>query len=713
MTRDIPALLREAGGSRQRPARLVAAVVRHYLTRRPRDAAWLAAWSTVEAVPTFVLGGAIAGATDAFLNGRSHFVAGLGWLTLLVAAAVVGSVGSRNAYIRLAAIVEPLRDDLVRRIVTGAVSRCVDHGEPPDTGATARISHQAELVRDSFGGMVSALRRFVFIAGSALVGLGTLLPMALVLAVGPLLAGLAIFAALVGAFARKQRDYVLTEEAVAADSTTVMTSLRDITACGGEDQMYTTLARRIDAQVRATGGVARMAAARSLAIAVGGWLPISLVLAAAPWMVHGGATAGQIVGALTYLTGGLQPALRTLVQGVGSSGIRMVVTLERIMERAAPPPSAAGQRAARGITAPADPRDQADRCDIDLRELTFGYGPRAIPVISDLSLFVPDGDHLAIVGPSGVGKSTLAGLIAGMLTPRTGQVRLGGTPVCQLSAAALTGRRVLIPQEAYVFAGTLRENLTYLNPQASPAEVDEAAGAVGSRSLAARLGGYDAAVDPATFSAGERQLIALTRAYLSAARVALLDEATCHLDPAAEAKAEHAFARRPGTLVVIAHRMSSALRARRVLVLDGDRADLGTHESLLGRSALYRDLAGYWADQSQPAPSAMRMASTRLRAPVFPMTREIWLRTVPTDKYSSSAISVAGAPWAARRSTSVSRAVSGLVVVLRAEKARSGSSAFPPAATWRIASVIFSGADSITTKPSTLAATASRSLRGL
>ncbi|HEX8007533.1 MAG TPA: ABC transporter ATP-binding protein [Trebonia sp.] len=445
--------------------------------------------------------------------------------------------------------------------------------------------------------------------------------MALLLAVGPLLAGLAIFATLVGVFARQQRDYVLTGEAVAADGTTVMTSLRDITACGGEDQMYTMLARRIDAQVGATGGVARMAAARSLAMAVGGWLPIPLVLAAAPWMVRGGATAGQVVGALAYLTGGLQPALRTLVQGVGSSGVRMVVTLERIMERAAPP--ATGQRAARDITAPAGPRCLAGRCDIDLRELTFGYGPRAIPVISDLSLFVPDGDHLAIVGPSGVGKSTFAGLIAGMLTPCSGQVRLGGIPVRQLSAATLAGRRVLIPQEAYVFAGTLRENLTYLNPQAGPAEVDEAAGAVGARPLATRLGGYDAAVDPATLSAGERQLIALTRAYLSPARVALLDEATCHLDPAAEARAERAFASRPGMLVVIVHRMSSALRARRALVLDGDRADLGTHESLLSRSVLYRDLAGYWADQSQPAPSAMRMASTRLRAPVFPMTRDM------------------------------------------------------------------------------------------
>ena len=521
---------------------------------------------------------------------------GFGWLGSLIAAAAVGSVGSRKAYIHLAAIVEPFRDDLIRRTVTGAVRRCVHNGDPPDAAATARISHQAELIRDSLGGMLSALRSFAFVAGSALAGLATLLPAALLVAAGPLLAGLGIFAALVGTFARKQRDYVLTEEAVAAEGTTIMTALRDITACGGEDQMYAAMARHVDAQVRATGGVARMAAARGLALAVGGWLPIPLVLAAAPWMLRRGATAGQIVGALAYLAGGLQGALRTLVQGVGSSGVRMVVTLERIMERTVLP--APGQPAAGGTSSsarsPASPRIWAHGYDVDLRGLTFSYGPQAIPVISNLSLVIPDGDHLAIVGPSGVGKSTLAGLIAGTLTPRAGEVRFGGVPQHRFGQPALTSHRVLIPQEAYVFAGTLGENLSYLNPQASSADLDEAAGLVGLGSLVTRLGGYDAHVDPAAVSAGERQLIALVRAYLSSARLALLDEATCHLDPSAEARAERAFADRPGTLVIIAHRMSSALRARRVLVLDGDRADIGTHDSLLRRSALYRDLAGYW-----------------------------------------------------------------------------------------------------------------------
>jgi ATP-binding cassette subfamily C protein len=104
----------------------------------------------------------------------------------------------------------------------------------------------------------------------------------------------------------------------------------------------------------------------------------------------------------------------------------------------------------------------------------------------------------------------------------------------------------------------------------------------------------DALVDPATLSAGERQLIALTRAYLSPAPLAVLDEATCHLDPSAEIAAEQAFAARGGTLIVVAHRISSALRADRILVLDGTSAQLGTHAELMASSALYRDLVGHW-----------------------------------------------------------------------------------------------------------------------
>jgi ATP-binding cassette subfamily C protein len=109
-------------------------------------------------------------------------------------------------------------------------------------------------------------------------------------------------------------------------------------------------------------------------------------------------------------------------------------------------------------------------------------------------------------------------------------------------------------------------------------------------------------------SAGERQLISAVRSYLSPAPLAVLDEATCHLDPPAEALVEEAFARRPGSLVVIAHRLSSALRARRILLMDGTTTLVGTHEELLAGSALYRDLVGYWAPEGAFAVEAGAVA---------------------------------------------------------------------------------------------------------
>ena len=267
------------------------------------------------------------------------------------------------------------------------------------------------------------------------------------------------------------------------------------------------------------------------------------------------------------------------------------MTLRRIIEAAELPAPASG-----GGQLPADPPPDPypHESVLELRGVRFAYGHHADPVIRDLDLLVPDGDHLAVVGPSGVGKSTLAGLMAGLLEPQTGHVLLSGVELRRWDGDELARRRVLIPQEAYVFAGTVEENLTYLREDATVVEIEQAIDAVGARELVERLGGYHAEVDPAALSAGERQLITLARAYLSTARWVILDEATCHLDPAADARVERAFAQRPGTLVVIAHRISSALHARRILVLDGTRALLGTHQELMDCSALYRDLVGHW-----------------------------------------------------------------------------------------------------------------------
>jgi ATP-binding cassette, subfamily B, bacterial RamB/AmfA len=538
------------------------------LRRRPADVAWLAFWSLVQALPALASGWALAEATGLFLAGRP--LAGLGWLGVLTVASLAGAFGTRQTYPRLGAIVEPLRDDLAELIVVGALSHSMTRATAPDTDAVARLTHQSEIVRDAFAGLLTVACTFVFTAGSTLAGLATLAPATLPCVLPPLVVAVLILRLLLRPFATRQLASVTGEETAAAVS-----GLRDVAACGAEVPVLAALDERVHKQAAATRSAARVSALRILCLAVGGWLPLLLVLLAAPHLLRTGVTAAHLIGAIAYIGGSLRSSLGTLTQGLGAGLVRLTVTLDRIVE------------ASRSDTNKETKAEAPQSVMIEIKDVGFGYGTDAEPVIDGLSLRIAPGQHVAIVGPSGVGKSSLAGLLAGLLTPTVGRVLIGGVP----AAACPPATRVLIPQEAYVFAGTLAENLSYLG---GDGDIEAAAEAIGLTSLASRLGGYDLLIDPGRLSAGERQLIALTRAYLSPAPIVILDEATCHLDPAAEARAEAAFAERPGTLIVIAHRISSALRADRVLVLDGDHVQAGDHATLLASSPMYRDLVGYW-----------------------------------------------------------------------------------------------------------------------
>lgn len=219
-------------------------------------------------------------------------------------------------------------------------------------------------------------------------------------------------------------------------------------------------------------------------------------------------------------------------------------------------------------------------------------------MLDNLDLDIAHGEHIAVGGPSGVGKSTLAGVLTGLHEPESGTIQLGDHPVQSLRESWLRQVIAFVPQQAYVCTGTVLDNLRYLNPTASDAQLRHAVNALGAEGLVADLGGFDATIEhPSALSDGERQLLVLVRVFVSQARVVILDEATCHLDPVAEARVENAFARRGATLVVIAHRISSALRADRVIVLDGTGLHSGTHTQLCLRSATYADLVGYWAQE--------------------------------------------------------------------------------------------------------------------
>ncbi|WP_053660354.1 ABC transporter ATP-binding protein [Streptomyces sp. MMG1121] len=541
----------------------------------------LGAWSVLEAGQTFLLGYALARSLDAgFLAGDVR--TGLLWLGAAGLAVCAGAYGTGRVYGVVAALVEPARD----RLVTAVVERGVREA---DAGALSGLTQQVELARDTLAGVVMVSRSFLFTAAGALIGLFSLAPPLLTVVVPPLLAGVALFAATLRPLARRQEAFLAADEALAQELGALCPGLRDVTASGAEERVAADVGERVDAELRAARALARWSVARTAALALGGELPVVLLLVTTPWLLDHGVTPGALVGALAYVTQSLLPALQNLVHGLGTSGSRLTVVLRRLTRPARHP---------QGHTEPRDqprtsrsrPSSGARHTALSLTSLTFAYGAASEPILDGLDLSLPAGGHLAVVGPSGIGKSTLTGLVAGLLTPRHGTIRLYGRPV---PAPEVT---VLIPQEAYVHGGTLAENLSLFRPAPVPrAELLAAADAVGLTALLRTLGGPDAPVDPTALSAGERQLIALTRAYLSPAPLALLDEATCHLDPEAEARAERAFAARPGgTLLVVAHRISSARRAERILVMDGARTACGTHDELLRTSALYRQLTAGW-----------------------------------------------------------------------------------------------------------------------
>jgi ABC-type multidrug transport system fused ATPase/permease subunit len=556
----------------------------------------LAAWSLLQTLPAFLSGLLVARAIDdGFLAGRT--LTGFGWLGLLALAVLAGGWATRQTFLRLADIVEPFRDELVARTVHGALRRSTQTAALADSASVARLTQQVEIVREAYASVLLVVQGFIVTAIGALLGLLTLAPVMLVLVVPPLAVGLGLFALALPGMAARQRTSILADEQIAETAAgTVAGAMRDVAACGAEEQVTAMIGEPTDAQAHATRELARFTALRTVAVAIGGLLPMLLILIAGRWLLQHGASTGAILGALTYIAQGVHPALQTLVRGLGNTGLWLFVTLARIVEETEAP---ADTQAPERLWPP-----QPHGHDVLLRNVTFSYGPTSEPVIDNLDLLIAEGEHLAVIGPSGAGKSTLAALIAGLLEPQHGAVLLGGAAVTELDATTTARYRTLIPQQAYVFAATLRENLAYLRPDAPDAMIDDAIDRLGARTLIQRLGGPGAELDPHALSAGERQLLTLVRSYISPARLVILDEATCHLDPAAEAHVERAFADRAGSLLIIAHRISSALRARRVLLLDAGHALHGTHDDLLLRSALYRDLVGHWSSTPPQLPGA-------------------------------------------------------------------------------------------------------------
>ncbi|RZS32463.1 ATP-binding cassette subfamily B protein [Herbihabitans rhizosphaerae] len=489
---------------------------------------------------------------------------------------LLGALGER--------VVFDVRESMVRRLFRATIPAVT--GRPSGEFVT-RVTSDTLLLREAASSSVIGLVNGAVMLAGSMVLMGVLDLVLLGTTVAAIAVVGVVFALLMPAIAKAQeraQDHVgklggALESAVRA--------IRTVKASRAEDRQ----ADRILTEARASADYGIRAVRREATSWTIAWsgvqLAIILILGIGAWRVsQGQLEVSSLIAFLLYAFGLIDPITEltqnttALQSGIAAAGrIRDVEALEMEADERRPVPTS-GPVSGENV--------------LELREVVAAYGPDMEPAVKGVDLAVPKRGHVAIVGPSGAGKTTMFSLILRFLRPQNGELYLGGRPYGEYTHDELRAHLAYVEQEAPIVPGTIRENLLFTHPDASEEELREVLGEVRLLEKIDSLDdGLDTPLSSTAVSGGERQRIALARAILRSPDVLLLDEATAQVDALTEAAIHDCIRRRAstGAVVTIAHRLSTVLDADTIVVMEAGRVRaIGDHERLLATDDLYRKL---------------------------------------------------------------------------------------------------------------------------
>ncbi|HMI99369.1 MAG TPA: ABC transporter ATP-binding protein [Gaiellaceae bacterium] len=321
-------------------------------------------------------------------------------------------------------------------------------------------------------------------------------------------------------------------------------------------------------------------------------LATAIVIGYGGYLVFGGSlTVGTLLAFVLYLSNFFDPVQQ--LSQLYNTFLAAVAALDKIMDVMDEEPEVRDQAEARDL--------ERIKGDVRFEGVRFGYGTGP-EVLHGIDLDVPAGTTVALVGHTGAGKSTIAKLLARFYDPLEGRITIDGVDLRDVSQASLRRQLGVVPQEGFLFAGTVRDNIAFGRPDANPADVAAAAKAVGAHEFILALeDGYETNLQErgTRLSLGQRQLVAFARALLANPRILILDEATSSVDIGTERRIEGALRTllADRTAFVIAHRLSTIRDADLIVVLEhGQVIEQGTHDELMARRGLYTSLYGDWAE---------------------------------------------------------------------------------------------------------------------